>query len=1082
MPQHVAFGSYSTDRLALDSQNPDPRRGWLISALVAGLVTSLAAYARGDDSTDVDPSLMMGRLAEARGAGDACLRAVQFVDQHEGWAVGDQGVIWHTMDGGTTWERQSSGVRATLTTISMIEKNRGWIGAREPIPYNPGSSGLLLGTRNGGAKWDPSPPQFLPGINKVCLVDRKNAWLLGETSDQHPTGVFFTDNGGMTWIGARGPRSYGWLSGFFVGMDFGIVGGAGGPFKSSNEAVAVAAVGEPGFCNFGRGTLSPAKADWLANTTVRDFAVYADAIWAVGDQAQVFMSADQGRTWKRPNLKLPGDIAKAWDFHAVAAMGSKIWICGRPGSIVLHSPDNGATWQIQKTNQSLPINDIQFVDASNGWAVGAMGTILKSADGGANWQVQRRGGSRAAVLWVNQDSRNLPLSVLARHGGDEGYLNVAMALTAPDLTEDSPNASNRASRFSDAFRAAGGAFSEYRTKFPLAGDRVDEEIPVLLERWNQLYEGQATREIEREIVLAIRMYRPDVIVTDALQPNATNNMASALTAMGVKRAFATAADPSAFPEQIQQLGLSPHKASRLFAAAADTASAGVVLSSNDIGPRMGASFADVAEAAFPLVFEAYRPVEVKAAFTLVESQNEKAGDGRSLLSGLAIAPGSDARRSMPADNMNAGITEAVTKRVEKKRTMMAVLDRSEGVAAERNLAQLKQMTGDLDKQQAGQVVFELGRKYAASGRWEFAQPAFDYLVRNYPDHPLALEGYRWLIAYQCSSEARRRAPKPAKLDETATRFVKPDDKTPTKTIQTAEHLQVDDPNAIERWNRNAIAYGELLRKRSPHLYSDPRIQLCLAAAQRQVGSLDQVKGILSNVLTVDPNSRWAPVTRLENFLMGAETGTPPLGIAWTNFTTKRPKLDGILDDECWKGGKRLPLIFGDDAIDKPFATDVMFRNDSEYLYIAAECHYPSADYNKPKAERVGHDPDLSAFDRIEILIDPDRDYTTYYRLRVDQRGLVADDCWGDASWNPKWFVATSSDEKGWRVEAAIPLNELADYINPKESWAFNVQRVIPGKAVLAWNQPAGIDPRPEGFGHLRFVKRVERAGDVLGGN
>ena len=37
---------------------------------------------------------------------DAPLRAVQFVDRNEGWAVGDEGVVWHTIDGGDHWERQ----------------------------------------------------------------------------------------------------------------------------------------------------------------------------------------------------------------------------------------------------------------------------------------------------------------------------------------------------------------------------------------------------------------------------------------------------------------------------------------------------------------------------------------------------------------------------------------------------------------------------------------------------------------------------------------------------------------------------------------------------------------------------------------------------------------------------------------------------------------------------------------------------------------------------------------------------------------------------------------------------------------
>ena len=44
---------------------------------------------------------------------DAPLRAIQFVDKNEGWSVGDDGVIWHSIDGGKNWERQKSGTRAS---------------------------------------------------------------------------------------------------------------------------------------------------------------------------------------------------------------------------------------------------------------------------------------------------------------------------------------------------------------------------------------------------------------------------------------------------------------------------------------------------------------------------------------------------------------------------------------------------------------------------------------------------------------------------------------------------------------------------------------------------------------------------------------------------------------------------------------------------------------------------------------------------------------------------------------------------------------------------------------------------------
>src|SRR5262249_31572305 len=38
--------------------------------------------------------------------GDAALRTIQFADENEGWTAGDDGVVWHTIDGGKRWERQ----------------------------------------------------------------------------------------------------------------------------------------------------------------------------------------------------------------------------------------------------------------------------------------------------------------------------------------------------------------------------------------------------------------------------------------------------------------------------------------------------------------------------------------------------------------------------------------------------------------------------------------------------------------------------------------------------------------------------------------------------------------------------------------------------------------------------------------------------------------------------------------------------------------------------------------------------------------------------------------------------------------
>ena len=115
------------------------------------------------------------------------------------------------------------------------------------------------------------------------------------------------------------------------------------------------------------------------------------------------------------------------------------------------------------------------------------------------------------------------------------------------------------------------------------------------------------------------------------------------------------------------------------------------------------------------------------------------------------------------------------------------------------------------------------------------------------------------------------------------------------------------------------------------------------------------------------------------------------------------------------------------------------------------------------------DADLTGRDRVDILLDMDRDYQTYYRFQIDHRGCLAEDCWGDKTWNPKYFVAFNATETGWTAEIAIPLVELTgDRPAHGRTWAANVSRIVPGKGIQSWSGPADDTPRPEGMGLLQF--------------
>src|SRR5262249_15185738 len=159
---------------------------------------------------------------------------------------------------------------------------------------------------------------------------------------------------------------------------------------------------------------------------------------------------------------------------------------GRPGSIVLHSGDQGRTWEIQKTGQPLPIHGLHFVDSKRGWAVGALGTILATTDGGKTWRVQQRGGQRAALLFVQAEGQHLPAETLARLGLEDGYLVTSLSVLAPDPKSAGPGRALAAHRFAAAVRQAGGASGELLWQFPMPQHLGASTPEQLLNHWNEL--------------------------------------------------------------------------------------------------------------------------------------------------------------------------------------------------------------------------------------------------------------------------------------------------------------------------------------------------------------------------------------------------------------------------------------------------------------------------------------------------------------------------------------------------------------------------------------------------------------------
>ena len=104
---------------------------------------------------------------------DSHLRAIAMMaDGQRGWAVGDRGTILTTRDGGASWTGQASGTRSHLFAVAMMaDGQRGWA---------VGGGGTILTTRDGGASWTGQASGTDYHLRAIAMMaDGQRGWVVG---------------------------------------------------------------------------------------------------------------------------------------------------------------------------------------------------------------------------------------------------------------------------------------------------------------------------------------------------------------------------------------------------------------------------------------------------------------------------------------------------------------------------------------------------------------------------------------------------------------------------------------------------------------------------------------------------------------------------------------------------------------------------------------------------------------------------------------------------------------------------------------------------------------------------------------
>lgn len=366
-----------------------------------------------------------------------------------GWAVGTEGTAIHTSDGGLTWQVVDLGIKENINSVYMhddlmafmvgdngliklvIERENGFEITHYPhstsedlnsvtsyvsdttdgCPWAVGEKGTILRSNDFWQSWD---DQSIPFNNTFYSIDNigcTEAWVSGSDGM-----IVYTGNGGDSWSYRSVPTSWDLLSVHVGSFDnIRVVGQQSTIWQSANKGVTWEQEHEePGY---------------NLNDVIN---IDENVAYAAGDQGKIFETTNNGDLWQLRNTGTTAtlyDVEDQWahdqvwvsghygvilknsgagtDFELMtegyldflhdvefvndsigwAVGGSSVDLGGNSTGIILHTTNSGESWE-EQLNLSSQLSSVDFISATEGWAVGRDGTIRHTANGGNSWSTQ----------------------------------------------------------------------------------------------------------------------------------------------------------------------------------------------------------------------------------------------------------------------------------------------------------------------------------------------------------------------------------------------------------------------------------------------------------------------------------------------------------------------------------------------------------------------------------------------------------------------------------------------------------------------------------------------------------------------
>lgn len=278
------------------------------------------------------------------------LRGVDFINADTGIAVGYNGTVLRTTDGGTTWNIIDAGVTSDLYSVNFLNNLTCFI---------TGLPGILKSS-DGGLTWIPVESGWT--YFDTYFVNNSIGYACGKMGS-----IAKTTDGGATWKDST-TVNQDMIALFFNNPDTGFVVTVGW-----TDAIRKTTDGGSTWTGVHSNTI----AEYASVVFTSDDTGYVCSTGAI--DRNILKTTDAGNTWDVVFTTPSGglyDLEFPSKETGYAAGGFQ------SSSTIFKSTDAGITWESQYTNTTSPLFDCSFVTENIGYAVGMNGTIIKTTNGG----------------------------------------------------------------------------------------------------------------------------------------------------------------------------------------------------------------------------------------------------------------------------------------------------------------------------------------------------------------------------------------------------------------------------------------------------------------------------------------------------------------------------------------------------------------------------------------------------------------------------------------------------------------------------------------------------------------------------